>query len=93
MFLTCDVPRVITWMVFEPETSRGLPMSSTLQRSLLLPDHRHTSLPAGLAMLPDPSHGHARVHPSVGRGQQRTQGAGFLRRHRPAAQSDQRLQS
>lgn len=63
-----------------------------LQRSLLLPDHRHPGVPAGLSMLTDPSHRHTRVHPRLCRGQQRTQRARFLRVHRPAAQPHQRLQ-
>lgn len=63
-----------------------------LQRPLLLPDHRHPGVSAGLPVLTDPSHRHARVHPSLGRGQQRTQGPRFLCGHRPTAQPDQRLQ-
>lgn len=66
-----------------------------LQRSLLLPDHRHPGVIARLsvlAMLADPPHGHVGVHPRHGRGKQRKQRSGFLRGHRPTAEPDQRLQ-
>lgn len=108
MFPTRDVPSAVSRMMFEPGSLTWLfnflcsssnsalppPPSSPLcrQRPLLLPDHRHARLPAHLAMLPDPSHRHAGVHPGAGRGRQRRQGAGLLRRHRPAAQPGRRLQ-
>lgn len=105
MFPTRDVPCMVSSMMFQPGSltwifhflcsSSDFAPPTPLpcrQRPLLLPDHRHTRLPAGLAMLPDPSHRHAGVHPGTGRGQQRRKGAGFLRRHRPAAQPDRRLQ-
>lgn len=63
----------------EPETSLGLipifsapsfpsePPSLPLwfQWSLLLPDHRHPGVSAGVAMLTYPSHRHTCVHPSL----------------------------
>lgn len=70
-----------------------LPLSPlSLQWSLLLPDHCHPGVPAGLTMLTNPSHSHAGVHPSLCWGQQWPQGARFLCGHRPAAQPHQRLQ-
>lgn len=85
-----DLPLLSMW----PCSFHTVPPSLLLwlQRSLLLPDHRHPGVPAGLSMLTDPSHRHARVHPGLGRGHQRTQGPRFLCGHRPTAQPDQRLQ-
>ena len=78
---------------FHPALSHLLsPLPLWVQRSLLLPDHRHPGVAAGLAMLTNPSHGHTGVHPSHRRGQQRTQRARFLCGHRSATEPDQRLQ-
>jgi len=69
-------------------SSSSFPISPfPLQRPVLLRDGGHAGVSAVLA---DPSHGHAGVHPGVGRGEQRTQGAGLLRGRRPAAEPDRR---